>query len=72
MWPAGFGTNFSLYYTKPTYDTAPGYAAIYSGLNGTGTLLATLTLALICQSAELSYGIPVPVRVREHRLLRDR
>ena len=38
---AGFTTGFSFYYTSPYYV---GTVNVYSGLNGTGTLLATLTL----------------------------
>ena len=57
---AGFGTDFSLDYTKPTYDTAPGYAAIYSGLNGTGTLLATLTLPSFVNPPSCPTGYQCP------------
>lgn len=38
---AGFTTGFSFYYAA-AFD--PGAINVYSGLNGTGTLLATLTL----------------------------
>lgn len=38
---AGFNTGFSFFYTSP-YDT--GVVDVYSGLDGTGTLLASLTL----------------------------
>lgn len=40
---AGFTTGFSFFYTSP-FNT--GSVNVYSGLNGTGTLLATLTLPL--------------------------
>ncbi len=39
---AGFTTGFSFYYTSPFYS---GSVDVYSGLNGTGTLLAVDTLA---------------------------
>ena len=39
--PAGFAGGFSFYYAAPYY---PGFINVWSGLNGTGTLLATLTL----------------------------
>jgi len=38
---AGFTTGFSFFYSSPFYT---GSATVYSGLNGTGTVLATLTL----------------------------
>jgi len=38
---AGFNTGFSFYYAATDY---PGSVSVYSGLNGTGTLLATLNL----------------------------
>jgi hypothetical protein len=41
--PAGFGTSLSFYYYNP--GTAPGTVTVYSGLNGTGTALLTLTLS---------------------------
>ena len=37
----GFTTGFSFFYSSPFYT---GSATVYSGLNGTGTALATLTL----------------------------
>lgn len=40
---AGFTTGFSFFYSAPIF---PGTVSVYSGLNGTGTLLATLALAL--------------------------
>jgi hypothetical protein len=40
---AGFDTGFALFYTD---INAPTSAAIWSGLNGTGTLLATLDLPI--------------------------
>ena len=40
---AGFQTGFSFYYTSPYYT---GTVDVYSGLNGTGTLLAVDTLTL--------------------------
>jgi RHS repeat-associated protein len=39
--PAGFTSGFSFYYAAPSYT---GFINVWSGLNGTGTLLATLTL----------------------------
>ena len=40
---AGFTTGFSFFYTSP-FDT--GAVTVWSGLNGTGTLLATLNLPI--------------------------
>ena len=40
---AGFGTSLSFYYYNP--GTAPGTVTVYSGLNGTGNALLTLTLS---------------------------
>jgi hypothetical protein len=40
---AGFTTGFSFYYSAPVYA---GDVLVYSGLDGTGTLLATVTLPL--------------------------
>jgi len=40
---AGFTTGFSFYYAAATY---PGSVSVYSGLDGTGTLLDTLNLAV--------------------------
>ena len=37
----GFTTGFSFYYSTPFY---PGFVNVYSGLDGSGTLLATLSL----------------------------
>ena len=42
--PAGFTTGFSFYYGAPVYS---GYVNVYSGLDGTGTILATLNLPAI-------------------------
>lgn len=39
--PAGFTTGFSFYYSAVVY---PGSVNVYSGLDGTGSLLATLDL----------------------------
>lgn len=39
--PAGFTGGFSFYYAAPYYT---GFIRVWSGLDGTGTLLATLTL----------------------------
>jgi len=39
--PAGFTTGFSFYYGAPVYG---GYINVWSGLDATGTLLATLSL----------------------------
>jgi hypothetical protein len=41
--PAGFTSGFSFYYAAPE---DPGYISVWSGLNGTGTLLASLNLPL--------------------------
>jgi hypothetical protein len=38
---AGFTTGFSFYYSSPN---VPGSVQVYSGLNGTGTVLATVQL----------------------------
>ncbi len=40
---AGFNTGFSFYYAAPYYA---GSVSVYSGLDGTGALLATLTLGV--------------------------
>lgn len=39
--PAGFDTGFSFFYSAVVY---PGVVTVYDGLNGTGTVLATLNL----------------------------
>ena len=39
--PAGFTTGFSFFYSSPFYT---GSATVYSGLNGTGSVLTTLLL----------------------------
>jgi hypothetical protein len=41
--PAGFTAGFSFYYAAPVYT---GSVTVWSGLDGAGTLLATLDLAL--------------------------
>jgi hypothetical protein len=41
--PAGFTTGFSFYYSAPIY---PGNVDVYSGLDGTGALLASISLGL--------------------------
>lgn len=60
---AGFMTGFSFFYTSP-YDT--GSVSVYSGLNGTGTLLATLDLGYTTDTTSTT-GFPyddwVPVGV---------
>ena len=49
---AGFTTGFSFYYAAPIY---PGSVTVWSGLDGTGTLLATLSLGLTPDGLSL-YG----------------
>jgi hypothetical protein len=52
---AGFDTGFSFYYAAAN---TPGMVSVYSGLDGTGTLLATLDLAVNgsgCDSSGLAY-----------------
>lgn len=52
---AGFDTGFSFYYAAAFN---PGTVQVYSGLDGTGTLLATLDLAVNgtgCDNSGLSY-----------------
>jgi hypothetical protein len=41
--PGGFNTGFSFYYAAPYYG---GSVTVYSGQNGTGTLLGTLDLSV--------------------------
>jgi hypothetical protein len=41
--PAGFTTGFSFFYSAIVY---PGSVSVYSGLDGTGSLLASLNLAV--------------------------
>jgi hypothetical protein len=50
---AGFDTGFSFYYTAPYYG---GSVSVYDGLNGTGTLLATLDLGLTASTCSGAYG----------------
>ena len=50
---AGFDTGFSFYYTAPYYG---GSVSVYDGLNGTGTLLATLNLGLTPSTCDSSYS----------------
>ena len=54
--PGGFSTGFSFYYTSPVYT---GSVNVYSGLDATGTLLATLTLP----QAGSTYGDWEPIGV---------
>lgn len=52
---AGFTTGFSFYYAAAN---TPGSVSVYSGLNGTGTLLDTINLAVNgsgCDSSGLAY-----------------
>jgi len=46
---AGFKTGFSFFYSAPFF---PGSVAVYSGLDGTGTLLETLSLAETADSCD--------------------
>lgn len=61
---AGFTTGFSLNYTAVSQT---GSLGVYSGLDGTGTLLATLNLALTSTGSCSGYNAPfcpfVPVGV---------
>ena len=50
--PTGFTTGFSFYYAAPIY---PGTVDVYSGLDGTGTLLAADTLALTAGNCDPNY-----------------
>jgi hypothetical protein len=50
---AGFNTGFSFYYSAPSYA---GSVTVYSGLDGTGSVLATLALPLTPDGH--SYGAP--------------
>jgi hypothetical protein len=52
---AGFKTGFSFYYSAPFYA---GSVNVYSGLNGTGTLLASLSLATTPNAASSPYNLP--------------
>jgi hypothetical protein len=49
---AGFTTGFSLFYTA---IGVPGSLSVYSGLDGTGTLLATLDLPITPSDCDPSY-----------------
>jgi hypothetical protein len=51
--PAGFTTGFSFNYTAP-YQA--GSVTVYSGLDGTGTLLATLNLSLTSSGSCTGYN----------------
>jgi hypothetical protein len=57
--PAGFTTGFSFYYSAVVF---PGAVQVWSGLNDTGTLLASLALPVTPEggSAECSYGAYCP------------
>lgn len=50
---AGFDTGFAFNYTAPYYG---GSVSVYDGLNGTGTLLATLNLPTTPRNCDSSYG----------------
>jgi PKD repeat protein/pimeloyl-ACP methyl ester carboxylesterase len=50
--PNGFVGGFSFYYCAPAN---PGFIRVYSGVNGTGTLLATLDLALTPRTGTTGY-----------------
>jgi hypothetical protein len=51
--PAGFSDGFSLFYSA---INSPGSLGVYSGLDGTGTLLATLNLPLTPSTCSGIYG----------------
>jgi hypothetical protein len=51
--PAGFTTGFSLFYTA--FSDA-GSLSVFSGLDGTGTLLATLALPVTPSTCNSTYG----------------
>jgi len=57
--PAGFDTGFSFYYTSPFYA---GTVTVYSGLDATGSVLATLNLPTTPSggSPECTYGAYCP------------
>ncbi|MEO8810409.1 MAG: PEP-CTERM sorting domain-containing protein [Rhodanobacter sp.] len=60
---AGFTTGFSFYYSSPYYT---GSIAVYDGLNGTGTVLANLTLpetSKNCDGFTQNYSCWVPIGV---------
>lgn len=48
---AGFTTGFSFYYSAPVY---PGTVSVYSGLDGTGSLLGTVSLNTTPQGCDSS------------------
>jgi hypothetical protein len=50
---AGFDTGFSFFYTSPYYT---GSVTVWDGLDGTGTLLATLNLGLTPSSCSTGTG----------------
>ena len=50
---AGFEEGFSFYYAAPN---TPGSVSVYDGLNGTGTLLATLDLGLTPSTCGSEYS----------------
>jgi hypothetical protein len=51
--PAGFDTGFSFFYTA---INNPGSVSVFDGLNGTGTLLATLNLPTTLSACDSSFG----------------
>ena len=57
--PAGFDTGFSFYYSAVVY---PGTVEVFSGLDGTGSLLASLDLAVTPSGGapECTYGAYCP------------
>ena len=57
--PAGFTTGFSFYYSAIVY---PGSVSVYSGLDGTGSLLATLDLPVTPSGGapQCTYGAYCP------------
>jgi len=61
---AGFDTGFSFNYADP--NTAGGFVQVYDGLDGTGALLASISLALTpsnCPSYGAAYCPFVPIGV---------
>lgn len=59
--PGGFDTGFSFYYSNTAFD---GSVSVFDGLNGTGSVLATLDLpALGACGGENTYCIWEPVGV---------
>lgn len=53
--PAGFNTGFSLFYSA---INNPGSLSVYSGLNGTGTVLGTLALPTTTSNCNSQYFAP--------------